>query len=177
MCAYEYYTYDDYIHWEGKWELIDGIAYAMAPSPLKTHQNLLSLLIFYFQKSLINCKNCKAFVEMDYKVDEENVLKPDLSILCKEDKEERFISIAPDIIVEVISKSTARRDEKIKFKIYEEEGVKYYILAYPDEKKVKIYKNVNYKFVKEGDFRENSYKFETDECEFEVDFKEVFERF
>ena len=41
MCAYEYYTYDDYIHWEGDWELIDGIAYAMAPSPLKSHQNLL----------------------------------------------------------------------------------------------------------------------------------------
>ena len=41
MCAFEYYTYDDYIKWEGDWELIDGIAYAMAPSPLKTHQNLL----------------------------------------------------------------------------------------------------------------------------------------
>ena len=177
MCAYEYYTYDDYIHWEGDWELIDGIAYAMAPSPLKTHQNLLFKLAISFGNAIKNCKKCKAFVEMDYKVDEENVLKPDLSILCKEDKEERFISIAPDIIVEVISKSTARRDEKIKFKIYEEEGVKYYVLAYPDEKKVKIYKNINHKFIKEGDFRENSYKFETDECEFEVDFKEVFERF
>ena len=176
MCAFEYYTYDDYIKWEGDWELIDGIAYAMAPSPLKTHQNLLGLLTFSFYKNLFNCKKCKVFVEMDYKVYEETVLKPDLSILCKDDEEEKFISIAPDIIVEVVSKSTVRRDEKIKFKIYEEEGVKYYLLAYPEDKKIKIYQNIDHKFIKQGDFRDNSFKFETDECEFEVNFKEIFER-
>jgi hypothetical protein len=33
-----YYTYEDYKQWEGNWELINGIPYAMAPSPLKKHQ-------------------------------------------------------------------------------------------------------------------------------------------
>jgi hypothetical protein len=30
--AIEYYTYYDYLHWEGKWELIEGIPMAMTPS-------------------------------------------------------------------------------------------------------------------------------------------------
>ena len=34
---YPHYTYDDYKNWQGDWELIRGVPYAMAPSPLKTH--------------------------------------------------------------------------------------------------------------------------------------------
>ena len=174
MC--EYYTYEDYVNWEGDWELIDGIAYAMAPSPLKSHQNLLSIVNFLFQKELWQCKKCNAFIEMDYKVNEETVLRPDLSILCKEDKEEKFISIAPDLIVEIVSPKTARRDEKIKFEIYEKEGVKYYILLYPNDKKAKVYENKD-GFKKIGDFREESYEFDLNGCKAKIDFKEMFERF
>jgi len=35
------YTYEDYKSWEGDWELINGIPYAMAPSPIKIHQKLI----------------------------------------------------------------------------------------------------------------------------------------
>jgi len=175
MCAYEYYTYEDYKEWEGDWELINGIAYAMAPSPVKNHQYLLSLINFLFQKELWQCHKCKILVEMDYKVDEETILKPDLSILCKEDKEEKFISISPDLIVEIISPKTARRDEKIKFEIYEKENVKYYILIYPNEKKAKVYINKD-GFKKIGDFRENVCEFNLNECKAKIDFKELFER-
>ena len=176
MCVYEYYTYEDYVNWEGDWELIDGIAYAMAPSPLKSHQNLLSIVNFLFQKELWQCKKCNAFIEMDYKVNEETVLRPDLSILCKEDKEEKFISIAPDLIVEIVSPKTARRDEKIKFELYEKEGVKYYILLYPNDRKAKVYENKD-GFKKIGDFREESYEFDLNGCKAKIDFKEMFERF
>jgi len=176
MCAFEYYTYDDYVQWEGDWELIDGIAYAMAPSPTKSHQNLLSLLNFVFHKEIFKCNECKIFIEMDYKIDEENVVRPDLAILCKEDKEERFISIAPDLIIEVVSPSTAKRDEKIKFEMYEKEKVKYYILAYPNDKKAKVYKLEGNKFEKVGDFREETCEFELHDCKIQINFKEVFER-
>ena len=175
MCAYEYYTYEDYKEWEGDWELIDGIAYAMAPSPVKNHQYILSIINFLFQQELWQCNKCKIFVEMDYKVNEETILRPDLSILCKEDKEERFISITPELIVEIISPKTARRDEKIKFEIYEKEKVKYYVLIYPDDKKAKIYINKN-GFEKVGDFREDSFTFDLNECKATINFKELFER-
>jgi len=175
MYAFEYYTYEDYKEWEGDWELIDGIAYAMTPSLVKNHQYLLSIITFLFQKELWQCPKCKVLVEMDYKVDEETILKPDLSILCKEDKEEKFISIAPDLIVEIISPKTARRDEKIKFEIYEKENVKYYILIYPNEKKAKVYINKD-GFKKIGDFREENFEFDLNGCKAQINFKELFER-
>ena len=46
------YNYEDYKHWKGEWELIDGIPYAMAPAPNITHQeinlNLVYLLLICF---------------------------------------------------------------------------------------------------------------------------------
>jgi hypothetical protein len=38
--AIEYYTYDDYLLWEGKWELIKGLPMAMTPSPIINHQDI-----------------------------------------------------------------------------------------------------------------------------------------
>ncbi len=35
-----YYTYENYCEWEGRWELIDGIPYAMSPLPVPAHQLL-----------------------------------------------------------------------------------------------------------------------------------------
>jgi len=34
------YTYEDYLNWEGSWEIIDGIAYAMSPMPSTAHQKI-----------------------------------------------------------------------------------------------------------------------------------------
>lgn len=39
------YTYEDYLKWDGQWELIDGVPYSMAPSPSFTHQ----YIIFYLK--------------------------------------------------------------------------------------------------------------------------------
>ncbi|HZH65515.1 MAG TPA: hypothetical protein VEY10_11550 [Flavisolibacter sp.] len=49
-----YYTYEDYVQWEGKWELIDGIPHAMSPAPTPKHQiiaNTLGALFFFPRKS------------------------------------------------------------------------------------------------------------------------------
>ena len=35
-----HYTYEDYVQWEGRWELIKGIPYAMVPMPALRHQEL-----------------------------------------------------------------------------------------------------------------------------------------
>ena len=34
----ERYTYQDYLLWKGDWELVNGYPYAMAPSPVRSHQ-------------------------------------------------------------------------------------------------------------------------------------------
>ncbi len=45
-----HYTYDDYCQWEGRWELIEGMPYAMSPLPVPDHQDVcLKLSILFVQ--------------------------------------------------------------------------------------------------------------------------------
>jgi hypothetical protein len=65
MCAIEYYTYKDYIHWEGKWELIDGIAYAMSPAPMINHQAIANMFAYELTNSIKECERCLVLSEED----------------------------------------------------------------------------------------------------------------
>ena len=161
------YTYKDYKRFEGDWELIEGFLYAMAPSPFGIHQKIMANLIYLFKEELDECE-CDIYPELDYIVSENTVLRPDLAVYCEEI--EKYPKTTPKIVIEIVSSSTVDRDEKIKFSIYEKEKVDYYVLVYPDFKKVKIYKNKD-KFDKvyEGD---GTFKFEL--CDIEIDFKRAF---
>jgi Uma2 family endonuclease len=175
MCAIEYYTYDDYKHWEGDWELINGIAYAMSPSPVKKHQKLELFIANELLSQIDECDRCEVVCEFDYKVSEDTILRPDIALICDEENEAYMIK-APEIVVEVISKATAKRDEVYKFDIYQKEKVKYYILVYPDDLRAKVYKLKDDSFQKEGDFTFESYKFENTTCKVELDFEKVFKK-
>ena len=168
----EFYTYEDYKNWEGDWELIEGVPYAMAPAPVKKHQFLAYSIARELGNSL-NCEECEVLGEVDYKVNEETILKPDVVMTCN-DNGINYLIKAPEIVFEVISPSTARRDEVYKFKIYEEEGVKFLGLVYPNDLVAKIYKNENGKFQKIGDFTNEKFDFEI--CGIKVDFDNVFKK-
>lgn len=170
------YTYDDYKLWEGDWELIEGIPYSMSPSPVKDHQLISNMFAFELTKHTSDCSTCLVAAELDWKIGEDLVLRPDVVMFCNDEKED-YITKAPQIIVEVISKSSSLRDEKIKFEIYEREKVPYYIIAYPDDLKAKVYKLENGKFDKQGDMTNESFKFEGLHCEVEIDFDNIFKRF
>jgi len=170
--AYEYYTYEDYKNWKGDWELIGGVAYAIAPAPLITHQYITNMISFELNKNL-ECEECKVLSEVDYKVNEYTVLRPDVVLSCNDD-EEKYLTKAPKIIFEVISPSTAIRDEEVKFKIYEEEGVEFYGIVYPYDLRAKLYKNIDGKFKKIGDFNKETFDFRV--CGVKVDFENVFRR-
>jgi Uma2 family endonuclease len=174
MCAIEYYTYEDYKLWEGEWELIRGYPLAIAPSPVKNHQNLVAMFAYELNRNFLNCEECEVLVEEDWIVEEDTVLKPDVSVVCNEQND--YITKAPEIIVEVVSKFRAKRDEKVKFEIYEKEMVKYYILAYPEFLKAKVYKNENGKFKKIGDFTNEKLKITDTSCEGEIDFDTIFKK-
>jgi Uma2 family endonuclease len=175
MCAIEYYTYEDYKLWEGDWELIRGFPVAMAPSPIISHQYITSMFVYELNKSLKDCEKCMALVEEDWIVEDDTILRPDVSVVC--DEKGNFITKAPEIIVEVVSPTTAKRDEKIKKEIYEKELVKYYILAYPNRLIAKVYKNENAKFKKIGDFDTQTLNLKDSlTCEAEIDFENVFKK-
>ncbi len=172
----EHYTYDDYKNWEGDWELIEGIPLAMSPAPTKRHQALAVEIIYNLRKEIEECKECEVLGEIDYKVSDDTILKPDITLTCNETNE-NYLRKAPEIVVEIISKSTAKRDEKHKFEIYEKEKVKYYILVYPDDLIAKVYKLKESKYDKEGDFTTESYTFNNTTCKVTLNFEEVFKRF
>jgi len=172
----EHYTYEDYKKWKGDWELINGYPYAMAPSPVKKHQIISGAIFSQFYLQLEDCKKCEVLIEEDYKISEDTVLKPDISVVCN-DLNPNFISKAPEIVVEVLSPSTAKRDEELKFSIYEFEKVKYYVLVYPEELKAKIFKHTGEKYIKVGDFLNETYEFETSCKKVKLDFERIFKRY
>ena len=176
MEAIDYYTYDDYKLWEGDWELIDGVAVAMSPAPMIKHQAIAYKLARELGNSIDECDQCMVLGEADWKINDVTLLRPDVVLICDE-PHDKYMTKAPQIVVEVLSPSTARRDEKFKFEIYQEERVPYYVMVYPDDFKAKIYKLDGNEYRKEGDFTNESYSFEQTHCRAVVDFQRVFRQF
>ncbi len=171
----EHYSLDDYRLWEGDWELIDGTAYAMSPSPMVTHQSVSSNIAHELKNKTSNCQNCLVLSEMDYEISEDTILRPDVLMICKEIDEK--VNKTPEIIFEVLSPSTAKRDETIKFDIYQKEGVKYYTLVHPIDKVAKVYKLLDDgRLVKQGDFSDETYLFDMLTCKADFDFSSIWRR-
>ena len=171
-----HYTYADYKLWEGQWELYEGFPIAMSPAPLINHQVIEGMIITQLSNSISECEHCFALGEADYKLSDDTILRPDVVLICDEPND-AYITKAPEIVVEVISKSTAKNDENYKFDKYEAEKVKYYIIVYPDELYAKVYKLKDGKYDKQGDFSKERYVFEETLCKASVDFDKVFKRF
>lgn len=134
------YSYAEYLTWqfEKRLELIKGKIYEMTPAPRRRHQdisNAIEKVFFeYFQSD--PCKVYHApfdvrFPGKDGKTD--TVVQPDICVICELDKLDEFGCVgAPDLIVEIISETTARKDYRDKYDLYESEGVKEYWIADPD---------------------------------------------
>ena len=69
------------------------------------------------------------------------VVQPDLVVVCEQKKlDERGCKGAPDLIIEILSPQSAGKDMKIKFYLYEREGVREYWIVDPEHKTVQVFK-------------------------------------
>lgn len=125
------YTCQDYVHWKGDWELWDGIAIAMSPSPFGQHQALLVALASEIRIA-IKSNDCDAtvLVELDWIVREDTVVRPDVIVVCGDAPNEHLRS-APALVAEVLSDSTRRNDLTFKRDLYASEGVETYLIVDP----------------------------------------------
>ena len=162
------YTYSDYKEWEGKWELIYGIPYAMTPSPVISNR-----IAWQLEEALKDCDRCQALLPIDWKIDNSTVVQPDNLVICHKPHNEAYINKAPVIIFEILSKSTATKDIHLKYELYEQEGVKYYIIVNPNDEIAKVYRLQNGRYIKMSDTYEDSVKFELEECSFIFDFSKI----
>ncbi|WP_153799599.1 Uma2 family endonuclease [Foetidibacter luteolus] len=136
-----HYTYKDYEIWDGDWELIRGIPYAMAPAPDWKHQNTGGEFVYRFkeafEKTKANC-GCVVLYECDWKVTDDTVVRPDVMIVC-EPIEGKYPVNPPALIVEILSPSTVLKDRNTKFNLYQSYGVKYYLVANMERKELELY--------------------------------------
>lgn len=147
-------TYADYLTWpdDVRYELIDGQAYAMVPAPARAHQQLVGEL--YRQvANVLKGKPCQALVApLDVRLprpgqgdaETDTVVQPDLLVVCDPSKlDERGVRGAPDWIVEVLSPTTAARDQTVKLAAYERAGVSECWLVHPTDRVVTVYRLVD----------------------------------
>jgi Uma2 family endonuclease len=143
-----HYTFDDWKLWEGKWELIDGIPFAMSPTPVPKHQRVAAELTYEFISALkkSGCKKCKVYQPVDFVIANDTILEPDILIVCGEIKK-KFLDFPPALVVEILSPSTALKDRNTKYHLYEQQGVKYYLIVDPDNKTLEIYELINDQYI------------------------------
>ena len=162
------YTYEDYKLWEGDWELIEGVPYAMAPSPFGKHQRVAFEFARQLGEQLEHCPDrCFVYPELDWIVSEDTVVRPDIMVVCKEIEE--YLRETPELVVEVVSPSTAQKDEKLKYELYEREGVKTYVLVYPDLKKVRAFSLARSRYKKVFDSDESELELKIKDCTLKID--------
>ena len=142
MEAVEYnprHTIADYQTWEGDWELWRGVPVAMSPSANKAHQRVARNLLLQIQQQLSADKSCpyEALFELDWHIDKDTVLRPDIALECEPD-DLPVITRPPALIVEVLSPATEEKDSTAKRRKYAEQGVPYYLLADPQQRSLEV---------------------------------------
>jgi Uma2 family endonuclease len=146
----ERYNYSDYLSWndDKRWEIIDGFVYDMSPAPNTKHQLLLIAISSAFYKKYQN-KKCNVFpAPFDVRLSKpgasdeevENILQPDISVICNPMiLDERGAKGAPDLVIEILSESTIKKDFGIKLLLYQKYGVKEYWIVDPIADTVNVY--------------------------------------
>lgn len=145
------FTFKDYLTWNDneRWELINGVAYNMAPAPSVNHQRISRQLLLQIGIFLSD-KPCEVFsAPLDVRLSEtnekdedtKNVVQPDIVVICDSSKlDEKGCKGAPDLIIEIVSPASASIDNIKKMELYEKNGVKEYWIVHPIYKIITIHK-------------------------------------
>lgn len=134
------YTLEDYLLLpeDRRVELIDGVFYDMA-SPTTIHQSIAGFLytnfLDYVMKNKGPCYPFIAPVDVQLDCDDKTVIQPDVLIVCDRSKfRNGRVFGAPDLVVEVLSPSSKKKDMQIKLSKYYDAGVREYWIVDPEKK-------------------------------------------
>jgi len=139
------YTLEDYLALpeERRVELIDGVIYDMA-APTYIHQGIGGKLYIAFDHYIEGKRgSCFVFVapvDVQLDCDEKTIVQPDVLIVCDRSKfQNGRVYGAPDLVVEVLSPSTSKKDQSLKLAKYKLAGVREYWIIDPKRKRIFIY--------------------------------------
>jgi len=143
------YTYADYLTWQFKErvELIKGKIFKMSPAPGTDHQTILTS-VFRDLALFVKGESCRVFsapfdvrlAVSNEKGKEDTVIQPDICVICDLSKlDQKGCKGAPDLIVEIVSKSSVKKDLHEKFELYQQSGVQEYWIVQPGDRVVTVY--------------------------------------
>ena len=147
------YDYADYCTWDDdvRRELIDGVIYVMS-APTWEHQGISSNLHGKLH-SFLTGKPCKVFhapfdVRLNANAKDDTVVQPDIVIICDRSKLIGTGCVgAPDMTIEILSPSSARRDMLEKLRLYQKYGVREYWIVDPETKMITAHLLENGKYI------------------------------
>jgi Uma2 family endonuclease len=125
-----------------QYELVHGVL-IVTPSPNRQHQRILMALSAELYQFVIRNSLGEVYVApLDTIFDQYTVVQPDILYICKERLPEvakERIEGAPDLVVEILSPSTAQKDRKLKLAVYAEFGVREYWIVDPKTSTLEVY--------------------------------------
>ena len=153
-------TYDDFVQFpdDGKrHELIDGEHY-VTPTPIRKHQaiamNLSGLIWWYLQQRPLGRVYGAPF---DVIFSDHNVVEPDLLYISNERARQietsPWVKGAPDLVIEIGSPGTRRRDETTKRRLYEQFGVQEYWIVDPELDVIKVFRRAGERYERVAELR------------------------
>jgi Uma2 family endonuclease len=148
-------TYDDFVLFpdDGKrHELVDGEHY-VSPSPNRKHQTIVGNLFALLWTHLTRRPAGQVFVApFDVVFSDFDVVEPDILYVSNartlDVLTDKHVRGAPDLVVEVGSPGTRRRDETLKHRLYERSGVSEYWVVDPEIDVIKVYRSVDGRYVR-----------------------------
>jgi Uma2 family endonuclease len=140
-------TYDDFLLFPDdgrRHELIDGEHY-VTPSPNTRHQRLVGRLHAAFVLYLRDHPDAgEAFLApFDVVFTQFDVVEPDLLFISSDQRDivtEKHVRGAPAIVIEILSPGTRKVDEKVKYRLFEQSGVREYWVVDPELDLTKVHR-------------------------------------
>lgn len=134
-------------------ELINGEIIVTPPSD--THQSIVGAIYFALRSAYPH--GAFRIAPTGVHLDDENVVEPDVFWVSDANPRCRLIDGkywrgAPDLVIEVLLPSTARIDRDLKFRLYEQYGVREYWLIDPDAQFIEVYRREGEKLERQGFF-------------------------
>lgn len=122
-------------------ELIEG-EIVVSPSATPYHQEIVSAIDFAIRRAITGATpSGRLFVDLDVELPGNTILRPDIAFVSSGNRRiigEVRLTGAPDLVVEVLSPATAKRDREIKRRIYQQHGVREFWLVSPEAHTVQV---------------------------------------
>jgi Uma2 family endonuclease len=139
-------TYEDYLQFQEdglRHELIDG-EHFVAPAPNRKHQKASWNLAFFIGSYLRENRSGEAYTApFDVVLSRHDVVQPDLIYVSNERLsilEDRNAQGSPDLVIEILSEGTRKKDETLKLQLYERASAREYWMLDPDRRTARVYR-------------------------------------